>query len=202
MENSILKLAFLIFFVVVHNHLTHAQTLFEHEKRDNIWMHGYSLGIALGDEFGTSSTYFYDDTVLIVEEDRNIEFQLSNTVMCDRNGNLLFYSNGLQVRNMYDSLVTNGDTLLPFQSENWNLDMKLNQGVMSLPQPGHDNVYYLIQLDVNYHPGYYSADGLYYSIIDMTLDGGLGGVIQKNTILLNDSLVESCGHFIATLHHC
>jgi uncharacterized protein (TIGR02145 family) len=93
--------------------------------------------------------------------------------VADSLGNLLFYSQGLSVYNRNHQIMPNGNGLLGDQ---------LVQGVFTVRKPGEDNLYYLFTIYNNLFPVAY---GLYYSLIDMNLNGGMGDVVpgEKNTPL-------------------
>lgn len=85
--------------------------------------------------------------------------------VADSTGSLLFYSQGQSVWNRNHQVMPNGSGLFGGQS---------NQQVFTMKKPGTENLYYLFSIFMNlYPPGY----GLYYSLIDMNLNGGLGDVV-------------------------
>ncbi|MDP4281843.1 MAG: hypothetical protein Q8867_06790, partial [Bacteroidota bacterium] len=98
-----------------------------------------------------------------------VAIQASATVS-DSLGNLLFYSPGTEIYNRNNAILQNG-FLLYCNPGN-------SQPVCSVKILGSDSLYYLFTLRADF-PNIF---GLFYSIIDMSLDGGLGGVIsgQKN----------------------
>jgi hypothetical protein len=67
-----------------------------------------------------------------------------------------------------------------------------------IPFPDDSMKYYLFHESADDYANTYSSFFLYYSVIDMSLDAGLGGVVQKNSVLLNDTLVE--GRLTACKH--
>jgi hypothetical protein len=95
-------------------------------------------------------------------------------------GNLLFYSNGLQVWDANNNVMPNGNGLLggPTTSS--------TQGVFITPYPGKAKLYYLFTLDETINGG---ANGFRYSVVDMGLNNGLGDVIssQKNILVQTNS---------------
>jgi len=92
-------------------------------------------------------------------------------IMADPCGNLLFYSDGGIVWNRNHQPMPNGEGLH---------GGTVSQGVIALPYPGRDSLYLLVTLNV-------STDrpnpGLWYSVVDMRLDGGKGAVTVKNQFL-------------------
>ena len=120
--------------------------------------------------------------------------------MSDTLGNLLFYTNGVQVYNKNYQKMCGSDTLNQgYYSWGYcDLGCRINQGVISLPQPGHSNTYYLFHsrvpnTDIDGH-----KEGVYYSTIDISQDNGLGCVTSlRNPIITNDSLdgrMTACRH--------
>ncbi len=84
--------------------------------------------------------------------------------VADSTGSLLFYSQGQSVWNRNHQVMPNGSGLLGGQ---------MNQQVFAVKKPGADNLYFLFSIYSNlFPPGY----GLYYSMIDMNLNGGLGDI--------------------------
>ncbi|MEA3495596.1 MAG: PKD domain-containing protein, partial [Bacteroidota bacterium] len=84
----------------------------------------------------------------------------------DVNGNLLMYSNMQSIWNKNHSIMTNGTGLLSRTSA---------QSII-VPMPGNNTLYYIFTVhDLTY--------GIRFSIIDITLQNGLGEVISKNNLL-------------------
>ena len=116
----------------------------------------------------------------------------SNGAISDENGNLLFY-NGPEVRwpfymyNKQDNIMPNGESL----SSN---GLQTQTGLI-IPKPQHPDLYYVFTQS---YDGYADADeaGLYYSVVDMSLDGGLGDVTIKN-----DTLSKPAGEMQTAVYH-
>jgi hypothetical protein len=92
----------------------------------------------------------------------------------DRDGNLLFFSDGLSCWDRNKQVMPNGTGLLGHLSA--------TQVVLITPHPGNSKQYYVFTNDAVEN---FFATGLRYSIVDMTLNGGLGDIIpsSKNTLL-------------------
>ncbi len=87
-------------------------------------------------------------------------------------GQLLFYTDGSTIYNHNHEIMMNGSGL--------NGHFSSTQSAIIVPDPGSNTLYYVFTVDFEG-----SSDGLQYSIVDMTLDGGLGAVTAtKNELLL------------------
>lgn len=112
----------------------------------------------------------------------------------DVNGNLLFYSNGGErptmgaIWNRNHQVMLNGAL-----GQNTRGCGSSLQAAIVLPQPGKRNIYYMFTTDCRENN---LAGGLSYNVIDMNLDGGLGGVVLKS-IGLMDYTTES----VAAIRH-
>ncbi|GDX52811.1 hypothetical protein LBMAG27_18580 [Bacteroidota bacterium] len=116
--------------------------------------------------------------------------QWSCTSISDESGQLLFYTNGFTVWNRNHQLMQNGDSLL--------LHKKISDGVLIIPFPNHDSLYYIFY--VNYSvTGQLNTESISYSIVNMNMDGGLGGIdsINKNISIINDTI----GYHICAVKH-
>ncbi|TJY32852.1 T9SS type B sorting domain-containing protein [Pontimicrobium aquaticum] len=91
----------------------------------------------------------------------------------DEDGNLLFYTDGSIVFNKNHQVMQNGTGLFG--------DSSSTQSAIIVPKPDDENIYYIFTVD-NALDG--NDFGLNYSVVDMTLAGGLGRVTRKNTNLL------------------
>lgn len=171
---------------------------FQYEKRDYIWLTGYSSNPDDLD-FGGSIIDFHSVPPSVSYEYREMDFDLTSTGICDPNGNLLFYFNGYYIANQTLDTMENGGGLNP----DFSLPQdRLAQGGLALPFPGFDNVYYLLHEPATFVG---NMDGniagvftLYYSLINMNLNNGEGTVMQKNYPFIQDTL--DYGGIQATRH--
>ncbi len=130
-----------------------------------------------------------------------MNFNCTNAEICDGSGNFLFSSNGIWVSNAdNDTMLNGGRGFNPgfFTTQHDSFGLTLPQANLIIPFPGDTNRYYLFHETCDDYGNSYCTLYLYYSVIDMTLDSGLGAVTQKNVVLLNDSLVE--GRLTACKH--
>ncbi|MCF8365156.1 MAG: gliding motility-associated C-terminal domain-containing protein [Bacteroidales bacterium] len=91
--------------------------------------------------------------------------------MSDVDGNIIFYTDGVTVWNKSHEIMQNGEGLFGHHSS--------TQTAIIVKQPGNNPIYYIFTTD--YFAG---PKGLNYSIVDISLDNGLGEVIEKNIQLL------------------
>ena len=171
------KFIFLIAAFLLESYLCLAQ------KQDNIWIFGDSCGINFTN---LSNPAAFISNELHTDENCNS--------ISDKNGNLLFYINGSPLdssgnlsnyNTIYNSqfqLMDNGDSIKS--------DLSETQGSLIIPFPNDNNKYYLFQIQYNFPPDTVLGLCLYYSIIDLSMNDGLGKVISKNILLQQDSMEE------------
>jgi hypothetical protein len=127
-----------------------------------------------------------------------MNFSAAGATVCDSNGNLLFYTNGVYIANSDNDTMMNGSGLSPSYYTNivgWD-GLLLPQAALILPRPENPSKYYIVHNTVDDSVAY--AHFIYYSEIDMNLNSGLGAAISKNNILLNDTLIP--GRITAVKH--
>ncbi len=153
-----------------------------HTQRDNTWVLGYGYpdasmlygGMKVTFNTGSPAFNFITDTT---------HFNACNASISDTAGNLLFYTNGIDIRDKNNTILQNGDSLNYGDLwETWHdTGMPLQQGALILPFPAHNNEYFVIHNTLNeYVQGNYYPTEVLYSQIDMSLNQGFGGVIIKN----------------------
>ncbi|MCG8574253.1 MAG: T9SS type A sorting domain-containing protein [Flavobacteriales bacterium] len=114
----------------------------------------------------------------------SIATQEGSASISDENGDLLFFTDGITVWNQNQEIMPNGTELSG--------DFSSTQSALIIKKPGSDNIYYLFTIDNVGGP-----DGLRYSEVDMTLDGGLGDINENKDILIQNSMSEK---LTAVLH--
>jgi WD40 repeat protein len=97
-------------------------------------------------------------------------YQEGCSSISDLNGNLLFYTDGTVIRDKNHAIMPNGSGLLGSYTT--------SEGALIVQEPGSTNIFYVFTLDMQNGP-----NGLHYSIVDMSLQGGLGDVTVLNTQL-------------------
>jgi len=95
----------------------------------------------------------------------------------DTSGNLLFYTDGDTIWDVTHNSMPSGAGLLGGCTDN-----SMTQSALIVPQPGRDSIYYMFSV------GCFIPDSpLRYSIVDMSMNGGLGDVVLANQLLLDNA---------------
>ncbi len=103
------------------------------------------------------------------------------SAISDACGSLLFYSDGISIWDRNHSVMPNGNGLLGNPSS--------TQSALVIPLPNSTDIYYVFSISIVDPSTGIGDTGLYYSVVDMQLNGGSGDVIpgQKNIQLLPNS---------------
>ena len=107
-------------------------------------------------------------------------------------GDLLFYSNGCEVFNALNERMPNGHSLSPGDIHDivcQKYGYILPQSMVIIKSPRIDSSYYIIHLAATYDTSFKLMGGpLYFSKVDLTSDGGLGDITEKNKVIFLDSI--------------
>jgi gliding motility-associated-like protein len=160
------------------------------QKEANIWHFGigHSLDFNSGSPLQTSGSQMYTNE--------------GCTSYCDENGNLLFYSNGggrLPASGQDGGKIWNKNNQVMYDMQGtegggWSAA----QSSVVVPAPGVPNVYYLftmeeLEFDVDGAvPSEPNGRGLRYFKIDMSLNGGLGDVVEADVQVYDYSYEGIC----------
>lgn len=107
--------------------------------------------------------------------------------ICDCNGNLLFYSNGIDIWNKHDTIMDNGRLRLSTRSNTG----ALNRNCIIVPIPGNNNVLYYLFYMVNPVPQDLSYGDFCFALIDMSQNNGLGKVLFKDSVVNKNITVST-----------
>ncbi len=141
-------------------------------REANIWYFGIWAGLDFSSE---PPEVIYSPRESSVPGNFDFIFRVTDEAcvsMSDASGRHLFYATPMHIFNKNLDLMPNGSGLLGHSSATQ---------MVSVKDPANENKYYLFTLDAFGNP-----NGLRYSVIDMTLDGGLGDVevATKNTLMM------------------
>ena len=163
---------------------------------DRAWLVGFYGDIKLSYFTNTPDTSRFFNFV------NNVYLTGDGCNVSDTLGNILFYSNGTKVGNPQKQLMENGNRMMDSIIDN-NYPDGFSQPMANLILPKEGNQFYLFNLSVSdslYSINHYQqTNRLYYAVIDMDSNGGLGKVINKrNTIwdgrLLDNTRLTACRH--------
>jgi len=150
--------------------------VFSQGKEANIWYFGSKAGV----DFNPGSP----PVALLNSQMHNNGF-VGCASISDSSGNLLFYSDGVTIWNKNHVTMLNGQNMGQWSS----------QGAMIVPIPDNYHLYYFFNFiyvpsDFQYH--------FQYSVIDMNLDNGYGGVVaaEKEVRLFNNA-----SHHLSAVRH-
>ncbi len=130
-------------------------------KRSNFW----PIGLYVALDFSSGSP----TVVSSLNQCTEAASSISDTL-----GNLLFYSDGVNVFNSTHAIMPNGANIGGCASS--------SQGALIVPMPQSPNLYYLF-LNTCYE--YSFSQGARYAIIDMSLNSGLGDVVAPSQLIAN-----------------
>lgn len=141
---------------------SHAQE----SKRANVWYFGYGAGI----DFNSGSPVALSDSKMNQWE--------GTASICDADGKLLLYTNGIQIWNNKHKVIEGAEDLGGNDSA--------TQSAIIIPKPGDPNIYYVFT----------TFSYLTCIIIDIRLNQGDGGIVSKNV------LIENSTEKLTAVQHC
>ncbi|MBK8845679.1 MAG: PKD domain-containing protein [Bacteroidetes bacterium] len=119
-----------------------------------------------------SALDFISGTPVALTNNAMNQYEGSSSI-ADQQGNLLFYTDGVTAWNANHQGMLNGSGMFGSNTT--------NQSALIVPDPANTNQYYIFSN---------STVSIYYSIVDMTLNGGLGDVTATKNVLLVSGITE------------
>lgn len=169
------------------------------QGRNNFWMSGYNDS-GTGALFGTTNINFNFPGPLIYKQNRPLNFFQTFSSMSDTSGNLLFYTNGIYIFNRNDDTLYKGTNFNTGALTNAykNDGLPITQGTLIIPVPNSNTQYYIFSLSAKPVTNSVQPIRLACSLLNMNLDGGLGGLVWKNRTIISDTLslglLTACKH--------
>ncbi len=133
----------------------------------NVWYTGNHAGVS------------FNTGIPVALTDGQMETNEGCATLCDTDGNLLFYTDGISIWNKNHQVMPNGNDLMGNPSA--------SQSAIITPYPQNDSLYLVFTVDAREND---LQNGLRYSIINMALDSGLGDVTSEKNILLHAPVSE------------
>jgi len=138
------------------------------DQRSNVWYFGNKAGIDFNPIFNIPPG------PAIPLSDSNMDAPEGCATISDRNGQLIFYTDGDKV---YDKTHTQIDSGIGG-------DPTSAQSSIIVPVPGDETLYYIFTTQAISGTSQYE---LRYSLFDLKLNGGNGAIVQKNMLLFSKS---------------
>lgn len=126
--------------------------------------------------FGVHAGLDFSSGIVVAESGGQVYTNEGCSSMSDASGNLLFYTDGITVWNRNHEEMPSGTGLDGGSSS--------TQAALIVPDPAGVSKYYVFTTDETGGP-----NGFRFSIVDMTLQGGLGDVAIKDS-LVRDTVTE------------
>ena len=173
------------------------------QKQDYVWTFGGDGSTDPGVQGMQIDFKDSDFNVKVIDlPHRNIR---SHASICDREGNLLFYTNGCAVINRDQQVMPHGDSLnqnewkdlFGWDDCDWGYPGQQNEVI--IPDPGNDEGYYLIHKP-RIFAGFSAPTSvhLWSSYIDISLDSSLGDLVYRDSVISDRKLMSS---YLAVIPH-
>lgn len=173
------------------------------QKEDYVWPIGYRGNAdTLVQGIGPMNINFKELSPEVLVIKRDMAMASNSSSICHQStGDLLFYTNGLDILNKNHKLMKGGEDITTTRFRG---DTRA-QSTVILPWPERDSMYLILyrRKEFVYHPldssvaGSASVEPLY-GIVDLKEDGGFGALIERDIPLVNDTLTD--GRFTACRH--
>jgi hypothetical protein len=135
------------------------------QNEANIWYFGHNAGL----DFNRKGPAALQNSAM---ETRGSSAVISHS----QTGELLFYSNGEKIWNRHHEVMTNGDGIFGSHTA--------AQCALIIPVPEVSTQFYLFTIQIKDSKTGYA--NMYYSLIDMSVNGGDGNVVFKNVLVVED----------------
>jgi gliding motility-associated-like protein len=135
------------------------------QNEGNVWYFGSKAGL----DFNGSDP-------LVLTNGQMITFEGCSSI-ADQDGELLFYTNGVSVWNANHQVMPNGDFLVG--------NISSTQSSIIVKKPFSASEFYIFTTD-----DFVLSEGLFYSIVDMDLDNGLGDINEFKNIQILENTAE------------
>jgi len=155
------------------------------DKRDYVWLFQNN-----GEPYGFDFNRKGPDVIWDIEvDDLPFEITGNNASICDKDGNLLYYTNGCHIVGADHHILPNGSGLNPgefitqFREDTCTYYAGL-QDLLFVNDPAEEGNVYLIHKTIGVEENNVFMDNLKYSYIDKSLNNGMGDVTVKNRNIL------------------
>lgn len=186
-----IKKVHLVFLLLTFNQSLFAQGI------SNYWLFG---GNNISPPITTSKRSkidFYTGNAVLTPDSFNMKFSETEGNISDASGNLLMSSNGIWIADASGDTMQNGSNLNPsvFTNGFKSIGLTIPDANVFIPYPGDTSKFVLFHMTGNWDT--LPSTELYYSIVNLSLNNGLGAVILKNQQIIKAHLstgIGACKH--------
>ncbi|MBK9637386.1 MAG: T9SS type A sorting domain-containing protein [Bacteroidetes bacterium] len=167
------------------------------------WLLGYDVGLFDTNVVSTKAVFQFDSLGYSLDPSNfKMPFRAAQSTLSDELGNLNMVTNGCWIADATGDTMLNGGGLLQNSfSVNWCdaiSGIPMAHTSIFVPHPIDSNLVYLLHQSGTSSSNYKSS-GLYFTLVDKTLNNGLGGVVtgQKNQLVFSMGLnpgMSVCKH--------
>jgi len=179
-KSSVLAKLFFLLLIIIYANQSFSQ------GQNHSWLIGYDI-------WPKGRMLFDDTSYTFLTETRKMQFLGTEGNISGANGNFLMSCNGEWIANASNDTMMNGAGLVPGSGDG----LLLPHACLILPYPGDTNKFAIFHHTANLLGPYYKVTELLKTVVDITLDSGLGGVLIKSDTLINDTLnsgITACKH--------
>ncbi len=168
------------------------------QKHDYIWKNSPEINLS-GNPYGKSPILKMDFNAFtpLVAVDSTLYPTMFGALSCmsDSSGSFLYYCNGNEIIDLNNNILQNGDSInfgaYTTLEPNIKSGYPVIDGIISVPNPGSQNLYDIFHIKIDSYPEpYMNPHQLLHTRVDMSLNAGLGAVVFKNKLLIEDSLTR------------
>lgn len=148
-------------------------------QSEKVWAFGYHAGL----DFNTGMPVGIQTDIS--------GFGEGQASICDASGQLLFYTEGTYVWDRNNNLMPNGSDLTGVTSTTtYSPTSSTAQGTLIVPMPGTTDKFYVFSLTSMEQNSTGNAGKLFYSVVDMSLNNGMGDVVPGQKGIMVDSMLS------------
>ena len=191
-----------VFAILVLIHCTLNTAVLNAQGYNHVWLHGE---INITDSVTTNPKariLYSQNSATVIGEQRLLPVSGTQATICNQNGDFLFASNGCFIMDASGDTMQNGSGLNPGLFANSycsnTTGLPMSGANLIIPFPGDSSKFVLFHQVGDFNNNLRASE-LFYTIVDMSLNGGLGGVIpsEKNSVAFTANLswgISACKH--------
>ena len=178
-------------------------SLYSQNKQDYFWILNNDARHDGAEAYAFDFSDIKDSIPKSINKYVPVSFSGNNASICDKEGNLLFYTNGCHVADANHEIMPNGSGLNDgiwveeFMQDTCG-EYGGTQNVTILNDPNSDLGYYILHKSIEYD-GSAFLNNIKYTFVNLELNNGLGDVTEKNIKIINDT--EILSSYLTSIKH-